>query len=567
MHDRPRVIETALSGYELLNDPLLNKGTAFSDAERDEFELHGLLPPYVTTLDLQAGRRHDALQQPNSDLLKYVFLRGLQDTNETLFYALLTRHIEELMPIVYTPIVGLGCQQFSRIFRKPRGLFLSYPLKDRIGDILRNPRFDAVDVIVVSDGERILGLGDQGAGGMGIPIGKLALYTACAGLHPSTTLPILLDVGTDNRELLADPLYIGWRHERIRGADYDAFIASFVDAVRSRWPHVLLHWEDFALRNANRLLAQYRDKVCSFNDDIQGTAAIAVGAILAAINVTGVPLIEQRVAVLGAGSAGTGICALLVRAMVEAGLPETEARRRFYLVDRDGLLLDGMSGLQPFQNAFARPREDVATWAVKSKAHIDLADVVANAAPTLLIGTSGQAHAFSEDVVRAMAARVPRPIIFPFSNPTERCEAAPADLLAWTEGRAVIGTGSPFPPVTRDGKLFRIDQTNNAYVYPGIGLGVIAVEARAISEGMFLAAARTVADLSPAKRDPHANLLPPLGELRDVSQQVAIAVAKKAVSEGLTSLDRMEDVAGRIREKIWEPAYAPYRRLRKTSGN
>jgi malate dehydrogenase (oxaloacetate-decarboxylating) len=563
MQDRPRVIETALSGYELLNDPLLNKGTAFSDAERDEFELHGLLPPYVTTLDLQVGRRHDALQAPGNDLLKYIFLRGLQDTNETLFYALLTRHIEELMPIVYTPIVGVGCQQFSRIFRKPRGLFLSYPLKDRIRDILRNPRFDAVDAIVVSDGERILGLGDQGAGGMGIPIGKLALYTACAGLHPSTTLPILLDVGTDNRELLADPLYIGWRHERIRGADYDAFVAAFVEAVRERWPHVLLHWEDFALRNANRLLAQYRNQVCSFNDDIQGTAAIAVGAILAAINVTGVPLTEQRVAVLGAGSAGTGICALLVRAMVEAGLTESEARKRFYLVDRNGLLLEGMPGLESFQRSFARPREDVAAWTVKSKAQIDLADVVANAAPTLLIGTSGQAHGFSEDVVRAMAARVRRPIIFPLSNPTERSEATPADLLAWTEGRAVVGTGSPFPPVTRDGRTFRIDQTNNAYVYPGIGLGVIAVEARTVTEGMFLAAARTVADLSPAKHDPRGNLLPPLGELRNVSRQVAIAVAKQAVSEGLANLEGGEDVARRIEAKTWEPAYAPYHRLRK----
>jgi malate dehydrogenase (oxaloacetate-decarboxylating) len=394
MQDRSRAIETALSGYELLNDPLLNKGTAFSDTERDEFELHGLLPPYVTSLDLQVGRRHDALQQPSGDLLKYIFLRGLQDTNETLFYALLTRHIEELMPIVYTPTVGLGCQQFSRIFRKPRGLFLSYPLKDRIRDILRNPRFDAVDAIVVSDGERILGLGDQGAGGMGIPIGKLALYTACAGLHPSTTLPVLLDVGTDNRELLADPLYIGWRHERIRGADYDAFVAAFVEAVRARWPHVLLHWEDFALRNSNRLLARYRDRLCSFNDDIQGTAAIAVGAILSAVNVTGTPLVEQRIVVLGAGSAGTGICALLLRAMIEAGLSEGEARKRFYLVDRDGLLLEGMSGLLPFQSTFARPREDIAAWPVKSATRIDLADVVANAAPTLLIGTSGQARAF-----------------------------------------------------------------------------------------------------------------------------------------------------------------------------
>jgi malate dehydrogenase (oxaloacetate-decarboxylating) len=324
-----------------------------------------------------------------------------------------------------------------------------------------------------------------------------------------------------------------------------------------------LHWEDFALRNANRLLSQYRDRLCSFNDDIQGTAAIAVGAILSAVNVTGLPLAEQRIAVLGAGSAGTGICALLVRAMVEAGLAESEARKRFYLVDRDGLLLDGMSGLRPFQSAFARPREDIATWAVRSAPHIDLADVVTNAAPTLLIGTSGQAGAFTEDVVRAMAERVRRPIIFPLSNPTERSEATPAELLVWTDGRAVIGTGSPFPPVARDGHSFRIDQTNNAYVYPGIGLGVIAVRARAVSDGMFLAASRTVANLSPAKHDPRANLLPPLAELRHVSQRVAIAVAKQAVSEGLADLSGEQDVAALIRAKTWEPAYSPYDRLRK----
>jgi malate dehydrogenase (oxaloacetate-decarboxylating) len=566
MQDRPRVMETARSGYELLNDPLLNKGTAFTETERDAFELHGLLPPYVSSLDRQVQRRLDALRDLSGDLQKYVFLRGLQDSNETLFYALLTRHIEELMPIVYTPIVGLGCQQFSRIFRKPRGLFLSYPLKERIRDILANPRFDAIDAIVASDGERILGLGDQGAGGMGIPIGKLSLYTACAGLHPSTTLPILLDVGTDNRELLADPLYIGWRHERIRGADYDAFVAAFVEAVRARWPHVLLHWEDFALRNANRLLAHYRDRLCSFNDDIQGTAVIAIGAILSAVNITGVPLREQRVAVLGAGSAGTGICALLMRAMIDAGLPAGEARRRFYLVDRDGLLLEGMSGLQPFQTPFARPREDVANWAVKSAGHIGITDVAANAAPTLLIGTSGQAHAFSEETVRAMAARVQKPIIFPLSNPTERSEATPAELLAWTEGRAVIGTGSPFPPVTRDGRAFRVDQTNNAYVYPGIGLGAVAVNARAISDGMFLAAARAVANLSPARRDPRANLLPPLADLRHISLQVATAVAEQAVSEGLAEPGNEENVAAAIREKMWEPVYAPYRRLLKSDG-
>jgi len=557
----PPTVETALSGYELLNDPRLNKGTAFTDAERDLFDLHGLLPPYVTTLDLQVSRRLAAFRAIESDLQKYVFLRGLQDTNETLFYALLTRNIEEMMPIVYTPTVGLGCQQFSHIFRKPRGLFLGPPQKERMRRILAHPHFDNVEVIVVSDGERILGLGDQGAGGMGIPIGKLALYTACAGLHPSTTLPIMLDVGTDNQALLADPLYIGWRRERVRGAAYDEFVGSFVEAIRERWPHVLLHWEDFALGNANRLLARYRNELCTYNDDIQGTAAVAVGAILGAIKVTGVPLDAQRVAVLGAGSAGTGISALLLRAMIDTGLPEREARARFYLVDRYGLLVEGMTGLAPFQAQFARSHDQIASWQRNSPDRVGLADVVANAHPTVLIGTSGQPHAFSEPVVRAMAGFVQRPIIFPLSNPTERSEAAPEDLMAWTDGRAVIGTGSPFPPIWRNGRAFRVDQTNNAYVYPGVGLGVIVARARRISDQMFLAAARTIAEFSPATHDTQANLLPPLVELRKLSFHVAMAVAKQAQVEGLADGMADDELAAAIRAKTWEPAYPTYRRI------
>jgi malate dehydrogenase (oxaloacetate-decarboxylating) len=557
-------LRTALSGYELLNDPLLNKGTAFSEVERDEFDLFGLLPPHVTTLDLQVERRLEAFRGLGTDLQKYIFLRGLQDTNETLFYALLTRNIAELMPIVYTPTVGLGCQQFSRIFRKPRGLFLSLPLQDRISRILSNPRFNHVGAIVVSDGERILGLGDQGAGGMGIPIGKLSLYTACAGVHPSTTLPILLDVGTDNRALLDDPLYVGWRQERVRGSDYDNFIATFVGAVTERWPHILLHWEDFALTNANRLLATYRERLCTFNDDIQGTAAIAVGAILSAINVTGLPVTEQRVAVLGAGTAGTGICALLLRAMTDAGLPEKDARSRFYLVDRQGLLIEGMKGLQPFQANFAQKRERIVGWNLSSGGHIELPEVVANARPTVLIGTSGQPHAFSEAVVRTMARNTQRPIIFPLSNPTGRSEATPQDLVAWTEDRAVVGTGSPFPPIIRGGQPFRIDQVNNSYVFPGVGLGAIAIKARHISEGMFLAAARGIADLSPARRDPHANLLPPLAESRAISLKVAIVVAEQAAREGLAGRLAKEDLDAAVKSMMWEPIYWTYRRLPPT---
>jgi malate dehydrogenase (oxaloacetate-decarboxylating) len=557
-----QTVRTALSGYELLNDPLLNKGTAFTEAERDAFELHGLLPPHVATLDYQVKRRLDAFRKLGSDMQKYVFLRGLQDSNETLFYALLTRNIEEMMPIVYTPTVGLGCQQFSSIFRKPRGLFLSYPHQADIRRILGNPRFDGVEAIVVSDGERILGLGDQGAGGMGIPIGKLALYTACAGLHPATTLPIILDVGTDSREHLDDPQYIGWQHQRMRGEAYDAFIATFVDAVRERWPHVLLHWEDFAIGNANRLLARYRDSLCTFNDDIQGTAAIAVGTLLSAINVTGTPLNEQRIAVLGAGSAGTGICALLWRAMVDAGVPAPEARSRFYLVDRDGLLVDSMTGLQPFQAPFAQKRAALSSWILASPDRICLGDVVVNARPTVLIGTSGQPHAFHEAVVRAMADRVRRPVIFPLSNPTERAEATPQDLFEWTEGRVVIGTGSPFPPVERDGRALRVDQTNNAYVYPGIGLGAIAAKAHRISDGMFLAAARTIAEMSPAKNDPQANLLPPLVRSRELSFHVAMAVAKQAHADGLAAVVSDEALTAAVKAKMWEPVYADYVRIR-----
>jgi len=465
------------------------------------------------------------------------------------------------MPTVYTPTVGLGCQLFSHVFRKPRGLFLSIPHQDLIPRILSHPRYDHINAIVVSDGERILGLGDQGAGGMGIPIGKLSLYTACAGLHPETTLPVLLDVGTDNGDHLRDPLYIGWQHDRVRGVAYDDLVATFVEAVRERWPHVLLHWEDFAIGNANRLLARYRDSLCTFNDDIQGTAAIAVGTLLSAINVTGVPLTEQRVAVLGAGSAGTGICALLLRAMVEAGLSEQRARECFYLVDRPGLLLAGMNGLQPFQAPFAQARGRVAGWKLKTPDAIDLEDVVANAHPTVLIGTSGKPHAFTEPAVRAMAKNVKRPVIFPLSNPTERSEATPAELDAWTEGRAVIATGSPFPPLKRNGKEFRIDQNNNAYVYPGIGLGAIAVRARRISDSMFLAAANAIAAQSPTRRNPDANLLPPLVEIRKLSFQVALAVARQAQKEGCADALSEEQTAAAISAKMWEPLYAPYRRI------
>jgi malate dehydrogenase (oxaloacetate-decarboxylating) len=552
------VVETGLHGYELLNDPLLNKGTAFSEQERETFGLHGLLPPNVASLDEQVGRRLKALRQLPNDLARYVFLRGLQDSNEVLFYALLVRNLSETLPIVYTPTVGLGCQQFSHIFRKPRGLFLSLPHQQRIASILANPHFDNVEAIVVTDGERILGLGDQGAGGMGIPIGKLALYTGCGGLHPATTLPVMLDVGTDNPACLADPLYIGWHHERVRGAAYDEFVEEFVSAVIDRWPHVLLQWEDFARDNATRLLERYRDRLCTFNDDIQGTAAVATGTLLAAVNVTGVPCKDHRIAVLGAGSAGSGISSLLLAAMVADGLSEGEARKRFFLVDRQGLLVEGMRGILPFQERFVQARSAVADWRLQQPDRIDLLDVVRNAKPSVLIGVSGQPGEFTQEVVRAMAQGTARPVIFPLSNPTSRCEATPADLMDWTDGRAVIGTGSPFPPLPGKGRPRAVDQTNNAYVFPGLGLGAIAAQARRVSDGMLMAAARALADASPARHDADANLLPPVDDLRRVSQDVAVAVALQAQAEGLAQATSRKALEARIQARMWTPLYRPY---------
>jgi malate dehydrogenase (oxaloacetate-decarboxylating) len=544
------------SGYDLLNSPLFNKGTAFTDEERERFGLHGLLPPSVATLDEQVGRRLQAFRNLSSDYEKHVFLRGLQDSNEVLFYALLVRHIEEMLPIVYTPTVGHGCQAFSHNFWKPRGLFLSIPYEDRISRILSHPHFDDVEVIVVTDGERILGLGDQGAGGMGISIGKLSLYTGCGGIHPATTLPIFLDVGTDNPERLSDPLYIGWRHERVRGQEYDDFIEAFVAAVTERWGHVLLQWEDFARSNATRLLERYRDRLCTFNDDVQGTAVVAAGALLATANVTGVPIRDQRIAVVGAGGAGSGISLLLLQAMIAEGLSEAEARSRFYLIDRDGLLVEGMKDLMPFQQPFVQPRSAINEWKREREDFISLGDVVRNARPTVLIGVSGQPGAFPENVVRDMAATVDRPVIFPLSNPNSRAEATPADLMVWTDGRAVIGVGSPFPPLLRDGAYMRVDQTNNSYVFPGIGLGAVAVQARRISDGMLMAAARALADLSPSKNNPRGNLLPPVTELRDVSFRVAQGVAIQARKEGLTDAFDTSEIYTKVRTKMWSPAYA-----------
>ena len=556
-------IRTHLSGFNLLMSPRLNKGTAFTEEERDRFALHGLLPPRIGTLENQRERRKRALDSWETTFEKYSYMRDLQDNDETLFYSLIAHNIEELLPIVYTPAVGEGCQRFSEIWRKPRGLFLSYPNKDRMEQIFSSPHFDPIRCIVVSDGERILGLGDQGAGGMGIPIGKMALYAALGGIPPEHCLPVLLDVGTDNEERLNDPIYVGWEHKRIRGQEYDDFIEAFVTAVERRWPHVLLQWEDFAGANAARLLERYRDRLCTFNDDIQGTAAVTTATLLAAVNATGIPLREHTIAMFGTGSAGAGILDLLIAAMKEEGLSDEQARRRIYAFNHLGLLVEGCEGIRPAQQPFVRKRKDVAGWKLSTPGTgaISLLDVARNAGITVLAGVSAKPGAFTEEIVREMARHTPHPVIFPLSNPTSQCEAAPADLLRWTDGRAIVGTGSPFAPVEVNGKLVRIAQVNNSYIFPGLSLGILVSRARRVTDGMIMAAAKALASLSPARTDKSAPLLPPIADSRKTSAAVAAAVGRQAMAEGVAEACDEATFAERIRDYVWEPEYQRYERV------
>ena len=550
-------VQVSQTGFNLINSPRLNKGMAFTDHERDVFDLHGLLPPHVGSLDEQIERRIEALRAQPTAFSKYSFLRDLQDTNETLFYALLLRNIEEMLPLVYTPTVGEGCQRFSEIWRKPRGLFLSYPNKDRIEQILNHRRYDDVKCIVVSDGERILGLGDQGAGGMGIPIGKMALYTALGGIHPEHCLPILLDVGTDNEDRLKSPLYIGWRQHRVRGKEYDAFVDLFVSSVKRRWPHVLLQWEDFAGSNAARFLARYRDELCTFNDDIQGTAAVATATLISAINVTGVPLEQQKIVIVGFGSAGIGITNLLAQFMQDRGLTEAEARNRFYAIDRYGLITEHGKDVRPEQLPYARKEQEVQGWK-QTSGEITLLDVVRHARPSVLIGVSGQPGAFTEDAVREMAKYSQRPVIFPLSNPTSRSEATAQDLMDWTEGRALIGTGSPFEPVNVGGKKIPITQTNNSYIFPGLALGILASKSKRVTDTMVKAAAQELVRHLPTQKDKQAGLLPPLAQARELGRMIGQAVGRQAMLDGQAQVANEEALERELQANIWEPVYVPY---------
>lgn len=556
-------IHTHLSGLDLLHEPLLNKGTAFTEEERDVFELHGLLPPHVGTLEDQRQRRMRILESRPTAFGKYSNMRDLQDNDETLFYSLIAHNIEELLPVVYTPAVGEGCQRFSEIWRKARGLFISYPNRKRIDQILANPRYDNVRCIVVSDGERILGLGDQGAGGMGIPIGKMALYTALGGIPPQDCLPVLLDVGTDNQALLDDPIYIGWQHNRVRGKEYDEFVETFVAAVQRRWPNILLQWEDFAGTNALNLLDRYRNRLCTFNDDVQGTAAVTTATILAAVNATGLPLSQQNIAIYGSGSAGVGIIDLLIKAMQQEGLTEDQARQRIYAFNRHGLLVEGTDEMRPSQLPLARKRGDVANWrlSVPGAKYISLYDVVHNAGITVLAGVSTQPGSFTEEIVREMARHTPRPVIFPLSNPTSLSEATPADLLAWTNGKALVGTGSPFPPVEVEGRQVRISQVNNAYIFPGLALGILVSGARHVTDNMFMAATRALASLSPARTDKNAPLLPSITEARSISLVVAEAVGKQALADGVAEPNLDTPFIDQLKAYVWEPVYRPYQKV------
>jgi len=540
-------------GVGVLEDPLTNKGTAFSEEERSELGLRGLLPDVVETLEQQVQRRYQAYQEQPTEVARHINLRALQDTNETLFYRLVSDHTEEMLPILYTPTVGLACQRFSEIYRRPRGLFIAYPDRDRIGEILGNRPRQEVDAIVVTDGQRVLGLGDLGIGGMGIPIGKLSLYTALGGIDPGRTLPVLLDVGTDNAELLDDPLYLGWRHRRIGGADYDDFIDRFVQAVRAELPDVLLQWEDFATPHALPILERYRDQLLTFNDDIQGTAAVVLAALSAGAAANESPLRDQAVVMLGAGSAGIGVCEQVLRSMMADGLSEQNARARICVLNSKGLLTTDRPDLAPAQRRLAQPPGAVPSREAGRPA--DLIDAIDAVHPTALIGLSTATGAFTEEVVRRMDAHAKRPIIMPLSNPTSRSEARPQDLADWTEGRALVATGSPFAPMQVDGASIPVAQCNNIYIFPGVGLAVTAVRATRVTDAMITAAAAAVGDAATIRRDPHGTLLPDRAQLADTARVVASAVAKAAVADAVAPVLTDDQIDQAIHRTRWLPRY------------
>ncbi|MEI7742885.1 MAG: NAD-dependent malic enzyme [Chloroflexota bacterium] len=547
-----------LRGIALLADAVLNKDAAFTDEERDTLGLRGLLPPRVVDVDLQVALELEHVRRKADDLERYIGLAALQDRNETLFHRVLLDHLEELLPIVYTPTVGRACQEFSHHWRRPRGVWITPDDVARVPDLLRNAARDEIRLIVVTDNERILGLGDQGAGGMGIPVGKLAIYSAAAGVHPGMTLPVSLDVGTDRLELLADPLYVGWRHPRLRGDAYDEVVEAFVAGVREVLPRAVLQWEDFKQHNAIRLLERYRNWVCSFNDDIQGTAAIAVAAILASLRAADRPLGDVRFVLAGAGAAGTGIARLLRIAMMETGISADDARNAIAVLDSHGLVVEGRPGLEDDKFDAALPRDVVAAAGLDPDGQHWLEEVVRAFRPDVLLGTTGFGGAFSEATIRAMAETCVRPIVLPLSNPTANTEAAPADIMAWTGGRAIVATGSPFPPLDVNGRLRRVPQANNAYIFPGLGLGAIVSEARMLPESVFLVAAKRLAEMATTATLAEGALFPPIAELRTVAREIAIAVVRHLGEQGVGRRFPPAAIPAAVDAAMWKPSYVKY---------
>lgn len=557
---KPNALYIPHSGPSLLETPLLNKGSAFSSDERVAFNLTGLIPPRYESISEQVDRAYMQYSSFDEPINKHIYLRAIQDNNETLYYRLVQKHIDEMMPIIYTPTVGDACEQFSDIYRSSRGLFISYSERHQMDDILRNATKRQVKVIVVTDGERILGLGDQGIGGMGIPIGKLSLYTACGGVSPAYTLPVMLDVGTNNEKLLADPMYMGARHKRIGQAEYDEFVDLFIQAIQRRWPKVMLQFEDFAQPNAMPLLERYRHKICCFNDDIQGTAAVAVGTILAACKSKNAKLSEQNVAFVGAGSAGCGIAEQIIKQMCSEGISDAQARSQVYMVDRFGLLTQGMQGLRDFQERLMQSTENIADWSYSGE-YASLLDVMNCAKPGILIGVSGQAGLFTEPVIRCMKKNCDLPIIFPLSNPSRQVEAKPEDVINWTDGKVIIATGSPFKPVEYNGQLYPIAQCNNSYIFPGIGLGVLACKATSISDEMLMATSAALANASPLAKTGQGELLPSLSEIATLSKTIAFDVAKVAMQQGFALDMSDEELKASIERNFWLPEYRPYKRV------
>jgi malic enzyme len=543
-------------GPQLLSHSMYNKSTAFTREEREAFGLTGLLPDVVSTLQQQAARAYANIARKQDPLERYIGLGALQDRNEHLFYRVLVDHLEEFLPIVYTPTVGRACQMYSHIFRRARGLWITPRHRGRIHEVLGTAPFDEVRLIVATDNESILGLGDQGAGGMAIPIGKLALYTAAAGIHPSHTLPISLDVGTDNQSLLEDDLYIGWRAPRLRGETYHTLVDEFVDAVKRRFPRAVLQWEDFRKGTAFALLERYRTVLPSFNDDIQGTAAMALAGIIAGSRTLGQPLAAQRVVVVGAGAAGVGIARLFRAALLRTGAREPELTERLALLDAHGLVIEGEGPDEDYRRELAWPRALAAARGLDEEPH-DLAAVVRALHPTVLVGVSGATGFFTEEIVREMARHTERPMIFPLSNPTSLAEAQPADLVAWTGGRALVATGSPFDPVPHEGREIRIGQGNNAFIFPGVGLGAVVAEAREVTEGMFTVAAETLADQLRQEDVDQGALYPPVSALRRVTVEIAQAVVREARDHAQGRPVPDADIPALVKDAMWEPFYLP----------